>query len=113
LTATLALALEALKYISLIKIFDEFEMKLNQFGGFLIVSPVILESCSPSVPKSIGRAMVLLVAQAAHQASPNPKVLFSSKLTIPLAYLFRGEVTVDNTSSTSVDIYVATTESPE
>ena len=68
----LALLLMALKSMSLVIILDEFANKLNQFGGSLILSPVMVESCNPSVPKRIGRATELLAFHADHQVFPSP-----------------------------------------
>jgi hypothetical protein len=56
LTETLALLLIALKFISVMMRSDEFEIKLNQFGGLIILRPEMLPPCKPSVPKRIGRA---------------------------------------------------------
>ena len=71
-TAILAFLLIALRFMSAMMISDEFEIKLNQLGGLIILRPEIVAPCSPSVPKRIGRATELLVAHADHQVSASP-----------------------------------------
>jgi hypothetical protein len=89
--------------------FDEFEIKLNQFGGLINLSPEIVAPCNPSVPKRMGRATELLVAQAAHQVSPNP----DEHVNLEDLDTLEENVTINRACTQAINIYIPSTKTPE
>jgi hypothetical protein len=108
-TATLAFLLIALRFMSLMMTSDEFEIKLNQFGGLISLSPEIVAPCNPSVPKRMGRATELLVAQAAHHVSPNP----NERVNLEDLDTLEENVTINRACTQAINIYISSTKTPE